>query len=150
MVGGWTFGVKMTWSFYEMTPMLAVIFISDRCRWCGFFSETHLNTFVLWAACSTFPSVNFRNVSTALLYNCYRNCKPFQDTFRPNFSKHMSWILALGCVGLYSDVSKVQKVPFFRQHFDKHDQISAWLKFQPNRTSLRGPPRPFCVTKWFY
>ena len=56
----------------------------------------------------------------------------------------------VGCVGAYSDVSKVQKVLFFRQHFDKHDKISAWLKFQLNRTSLRGPPRPFCVTKWFY
>ena len=53
----------------------------------------------------------------------------------------------VGCVGAYSDVSKVQKVLFFRQHFDKHDEISAWLKFQPNRTSLRGGPRPFCVTK---
>ena len=69
--------------------------------------------------------------------------------FQANLSRHVRSIHKqnIGCVGAYSDVSKVQKVLFFRQHFDKHDKISAWLKFQPNRTSLRGPPRPFCVTK---
>ena len=36
---------------------------------------------------------------------------------------------SVGCVGLYSDVSKVQNVPFFRQHFDKRVKISAWLNF---------------------
>ena len=36
---------------------------------------------------------------------------------------------SIGCVGLYSDVSKVEKVLFFKQHFDKRDKISAWLNF---------------------
>ena len=36
---------------------------------------------------------------------------------------------SLGCVGLYSDVSKVEKVLFFKWHFDKRVKISAWLNF---------------------
>ena len=35
---------------------------------------------------------------------------------------------AVGCVGLYSDVSKVWNVNFCGRHFDKRDKMSAWLK----------------------
>ena len=35
----------------------------------------------------------------------------------------------LGCVGLYSDVSKVGNVKKPGRHFDKRDKISAWLNF---------------------
>ena len=35
----------------------------------------------------------------------------------------------VGCVGLYSDVSKVGNVKKPGRHFDKRDIISAWLNF---------------------
>ena len=35
----------------------------------------------------------------------------------------------VGCVRLYSDVSKVGNVNFSDLDFDKHDKISTWLNF---------------------
>ena len=53
---------------------------------------------------------------------------------------------ALGCVGLYCDVSKVGNVKKPGRHFDKRVKMSAWLNFQPNRTMGRPGASPFCVT----
>ena len=77
-----------------------------------------------------------------------RNSRIFREIgAKRHFSLHWN---SIGCVGLYSDVSKVGKVKKPGRHFDKRNKISAWLNFQPNRTSLRGGTSPFYVTRWFY
>ena len=52
----------------------------------------------------------------------------------------------LGWLGLYCDMSKVGNVNLYGRQINKHDKISGWLKFQPNRTRGRPPPSQFCVT----
>ena len=42
---------------------------------------------------------------------------------------YSKYVAILGCVGLYSDVSKVGNVNFSDLDFDKRDKISAWLNF---------------------
>ena len=53
----------------------------------------------------------------------------------------------VGWLGLYSDVSKIGNLILPGRQINGHDEISGWLKFQPNRTTGRTPPSQFCVTK---
>ena len=106
------------------------------CTWTNFslskFSCTKSNVYIVVTFC-TQKLVIFKNFVFLQEsgYKKHRYILSAPGEARALIHLAFSWMYSgtVGCVGLYSDVSKVGNVKKPGRHFDKRDKISAWLNF---------------------